>query len=747
LACLVVGAALGAGAPAAFAVTFTVNTPLDRSDPSGCTIVGPCSLRDAVAAANAAPDSTISLPPGHYTLNTGNTPLGQLDITAATTILGAGARTTIVDGNGMSRVFDFEPGMSGADDILKLQQLTVTGGSAPATATGITSPGDGGGIFSLGGLDLEQVAVTGNTAAESGGGIVDGVFDGNIAPGPAVLNGVTISSNKVTGGAGTGQGGGALFATTVTMTNSTVTDNTVQNAGLNLGGGLVTAPQTPLSGTQSVTATLVNDTIVGNTAAEPVSSPVGDMGGGVSGYEVLAPALLFNAVLDATNTVIAGNTADGAEQDCALLDTTDETSSHNIEGDATCGFTDTGSKQTTAVDLGALKDNGGPTDTLVPTLATAPEVNAGAATGCPATDQRGVTRPQGSACDIGSVELAPPTATTGAASAITPTGATLSGTAGNPAVLAGTATFAFGTTTSYGHTASAGSATAGSSSAPVSAGATALTPNTTYHYRLIVTTTDGTATGADQTFKTPAAPTTTSVSCTPRSLAPGHSAACTANVGNSGSGVTATPTGTVKFSYPGGSGHCTLAGGHCAVKVTARGAAGSRKVTASYAGDSIHAASSASTKISILSACPQTTGSISGTHLGAAQLGLTRAAERKRFHGFSTRGRKQFDFFCAADHHGIRVGYAGGRAVLILTTNAHYHLGAIRAGAKLSAAMRDLHVYTHFTLGLNEWYLATDGSATRVLKVRHGQVQEIGIAIRARTSTKQAARHLFANIP
>jgi hypothetical protein len=34
-----------------------------------------------------------------------------------------------------------------------------------------------------------------------------------------------------------------------------------------------------------------------------------------------------------------------------------------------------------------------------------------------------------------------------------------------------------------------------------------------------------------------------------------------------------------------------------------------------------------------------------------------------------------------------------------------------------------------------------------VLKVRHGQVQEIGIAIRSRTRTKQAARHLFANIP
>jgi CSLREA domain-containing protein len=733
-------AAFGAGAPAALGATFTVNTTADTSDAGGCTTASVCSLRDAVVAADAAPGSAINLPAGHYTLNTGASPLGQLDLTAATTIAGAGARTTIVDGNGMSRVFDFEP--SAVADVLTLEDLTVTGGAAPVTALTITDPGDGGGIFSNGGLDLERVAVTGNTAALGGGGIMDGTIH-STTPGPATFNEVTIADNKVQGGAGNGQGGGAVVATTLTMTNSTIASNEVDNTGVNEGGGLVNSLAEETSG---ASATLVNDTIVGNMATEPVATPAGDLGGGISGDQLVTGGP-FDSELNATNTIVADNTADGVEQDCALIDTTDGVSSHNIGGDSTCGFSDSASKQTTAIDLGTLKDNGGPTDTLVPTSTTAPEVNAGTSTGCPATDQRGVTRPKGSACDIGAVELAPPTATTGAASVVTPTGATLSGTAGNPAVLAGTATFDFGTTTSYGHTASAGSASADSSTAPVSAGATALTPNTTYHYRLTVTTTDGTAIGADQTFKTPAAPTTTSVSCTPRSLQPGHSAACTAKVGNSGSGVTTTPAGTVRFSYSGGSGHCILASGHCAVKVTVRGPVGSRKVTASYGGDSIHAPSNGSTKIAVLGGCPPTTGSVSGTRLGAAQLGLTRAAERKRFHGYSTRGRRQFDFFCAADHHGIRVGYASGRAVLILTSNHYYHLGAVHAGGKLSAAMRDLHIYAHFTLGLNDWYLAKGRSATGVLKVRHGQVQEIGIAIRSRTRTKQAARHLFANIP
>jgi CSLREA domain-containing protein len=748
LACLIVCATFGVGTPAAFGATFTVNTTADTSDAGGCTTATVCSLRDAVAAGDAASGSTIDLPAGDYKLNTGASPLGQLDITTTTTIIGASARTTIVDGNGQSRVFDFEPGTSNTSDVLELEQLTVTGGSAPATTTGISDPGDGGGIFSLGGLDLQDVAVTANTAAESGGGIADGLFDDSNVPGPATLDGVTIASNHVTGGAATGQGGGALFATALAMTNSTVADNTVENPGVDIGGGLVAAPTSPLSGTQPVTATLTNDTITGNTAAEPLSSPVGDMGGGVSGYEILENTpVLFSAVLKATNTIIAGNIADGSEQDCALLDTTDETSSHNIEGDSTCGFTDSGSKQTMAVDLGALKDNGGPTNTSLPTSPTAPEVDAGTATGCPATDQRGVKRPQGSACDVGSVELALPTAVTGAATAITPTAATVSGTAGNPAVLAGTATFDYGTTTSYGHTASAGSATAGLSPVPVSAAASALTPNTTYHYRLTVTTTDGTATGADETFKTPTAPTTTSVSCSPHSLPAGRSTTCTATVANGAGGVTTAPTGTVKFSAPGFSGRCTLTGARCTAKLTVHGSPGARKVTASYAGNSIHAASSGSTTLTVTSVCPEPTGSTSGIHLGPAQLGLARAAERKRFHSYTTRGRQEFDFFCVDDHAGIRVGYASGRAVLILTSNPYYHLGKIRPGSTLSGAMRDLHIYAHFTLGLNQWYLAKGRSAAGVLKVRHGQVQEIGIAVRSQTRTQKAARHLFANIP
>ena len=56
--------------------------------------------------------------------------------------------------------------------------------------------------------------------------------------------------------------------------------------------------------------------------------------------------------------------------------------------------------------LAPLADNGGPTLTFA-VLPGSPAVDAGNSSGCPATDQRGVKRPQGSACDIGAFEAPP----------------------------------------------------------------------------------------------------------------------------------------------------------------------------------------------------------------------------------------------------------------------------------------------------------------------------------------------------
>ena len=54
--------------------------------------------------------------------------------------------------------------------------------------------------------------------------------------------------------------------------------------------------------------------------------------------------------------------------------------------------------------LGPLQDNGGPTQTHA-LLAGSPAIDAALLANCPATDQRGVSRPQGPGCDIGAFEL------------------------------------------------------------------------------------------------------------------------------------------------------------------------------------------------------------------------------------------------------------------------------------------------------------------------------------------------------
>jgi hypothetical protein len=96
-------------------------------------------------------------------------------------------------------------------------------------------------------------------------------------------------------------------------------------------------------------------------------------------------------------------------------------------------------------------------------------------------------------------------ATTEPASSVTASKAVLNGVvdrAGN----ASTWHFAYGTTTAYGRTTPDQTLSAGTASVPVKAQLVGLTPDSVYHYRLVVTTGSGsganTTYGNDQTFRT-----------------------------------------------------------------------------------------------------------------------------------------------------------------------------------------------------------------------------------------------------
>lgn len=167
---------LGTGATApAFAKTgsktFTVNTTQDSdlANPTGTACVdvatGKCSLRAAVDAANnLAKPVKIVLGKHIYTLSSGT----QLTVTnpAGTSIVGAGPGQTSIKGDGSRVLYETQAAAGGADPLLFLSDLKITGGTTDL----------GGGVYldynSFGAtLVLDGVAITGNTATSSGGGI------------------------------------------------------------------------------------------------------------------------------------------------------------------------------------------------------------------------------------------------------------------------------------------------------------------------------------------------------------------------------------------------------------------------------------------------------------------------------------------------------------------------------------------------------------------------------------------------
>jgi hypothetical protein len=111
--------------------------------------------------------------------------------------------------------------------------------------------------------------------------------------------------------------------------------------------------------------------------------------------------------------------------------------------------------------------------------------------------------------------LMKPTVTTGAATTVVETSATLDGTV-DPNGSSTTYHFEYGTTTSYGSQSPAvdASAGSGSSAVPVSTGLSGLNAGTTYHFRLVATNAAGTSVGGDQTFATLVKPSVTTGSAT-----------------------------------------------------------------------------------------------------------------------------------------------------------------------------------------------------------------------------------------
>jgi hypothetical protein len=173
------------------------------------------------------------------------------------------------------------------------------------------------------------------------------------------------------------QGGGLYSENKAQFENDTFANNTASGAGN--GGGAVYNDSSPIS--------FNYDTFVGNVADQGAALESNGEGGAVG------------------SSILFGNTTSaGAEAEC-FTDTSETpfgTAGHNFFGDNTCA---TNSFDQVGVNpmLSSLGNYGGLTPSFMP-LHGSPVIDAGGGS-CPATDQRGVARPQGTACDSGSVEV------------------------------------------------------------------------------------------------------------------------------------------------------------------------------------------------------------------------------------------------------------------------------------------------------------------------------------------------------
>ncbi len=275
----------------------------------------------------------------------------------------------------------FDPALSGATITLGSRlpgidkSITINAGGRSITIDGAGSHR----IFEV--LSTGRLSIHGLTL-QNGSHIGSCTVDINDSCGGAIYNSGTLTVTSSTFSGNSAEIGGAIFVEngTVEVSNSTFTDNSA------IRGGSIYNDVSAL--------TLTNNTFADNSA--------------VQGADI------YNAgSLHFTNNILA-NSALG--DDCynengrgEVLTNISNLVEANAASPNNCGTP----AITTDPKLGSLADNGGFTHTMA-LGSGSPAIDVGNDAYCPATDQRGVKRPQGNHCDLGAYEFpdtTPPTIT------------------------------------------------------------------------------------------------------------------------------------------------------------------------------------------------------------------------------------------------------------------------------------------------------------------------------------------------
>jgi len=285
---------------------------------------------------------------------------------------------------------------------LTLTRCTVSGNTAKTYGGGIDNQ------FCT--LTMTNCIVSGNHAYASGGGIR---FSKDLLywEPQLIMIGCTVSDNTA------GTGGGIYVMGDTEMTNCTIIDN-----GASDGGGIyhydgpMTMTDCTISGNRAVggggifsfmgTLTMTNCTLSGNSASSKTSHD----GKGGAIYSAIT------AEVDMTHCTISDNLADSGggiylshdkqrvDLNCTIVYDNRASDGANIKGLYSDAENIVGSPDPL---LDSLQDNGGFTETHALRFGS-PAID-GCSKGCPPpyTDQRGISRPQGSDCDIGAYEKEP----------------------------------------------------------------------------------------------------------------------------------------------------------------------------------------------------------------------------------------------------------------------------------------------------------------------------------------------------
>ncbi|MBX7104465.1 MAG: hypothetical protein K1X57_10315 [Gemmataceae bacterium] len=376
---------------------------------------GPDSLRQAILDANALPGAqTIGFDTNVFaTAKTILLTTGEMAVNELVTIDGPGSDLVTIDANLQSRIFNI--GGPGLIDVT-IEGVTLTRGKAT---------GNGGAVLSVGeNLTLQGCVLTQNSASNLGGAIaveagglltvidsrvannvatIGGGFVGiggavvirstvagntaNLIGGFGVLESLLVESCTVSGNkAISGNGGGIqlenTFASPAIIRNSTIAGNSAAT----LGGGICLV--TFFTGTLSIQ----NCTIVNNTATTE--------GGGI-----LRSGTFGTSAISLASTVISNNSSPVGPDISSQVPTS---LADCLLGSASGIDTPVFSGASLALlgldpQLGPLRDNGGPTSTMMPAV-TSPLIGSGSNPDGLTTDQRGFDRVVGS-IEIGATEV------------------------------------------------------------------------------------------------------------------------------------------------------------------------------------------------------------------------------------------------------------------------------------------------------------------------------------------------------